>query len=112
VHDEHKPMSDVRTSEPSIDAVESEGSSRNDQDFSPREILPSGRALLLLLIPLGMLEFYLHLIWVGRTAYEGYKPPVSTTEHIVYGCIVYYPILVLITMFVKALYYLVRAALR
>jgi hypothetical protein len=105
-------MSDSEAPNSPVEVLESKGSTGNDQAFSPREILPSGRALLLLLIPLAMLEFYLHLIWVGRIAYEGYKPPVSTTEHIVYGCIVYYPILVLITMFVKALYYLVRTASR
>jgi hypothetical protein len=105
-----KSMSDSGISESSIDALESKNSSRGDQGFSPRKILPSGRALLLLLIPLAMLEFYLHLIWLGEIAH-GFQPPVSTGEHIVYGCIVFYPILILITMFVKALYYLLRATL-
>jgi hypothetical protein len=108
---ERKPMSDSGISKSSIDALESRDSQRQDQSFSLRKILPSGRALLLLLIPLAMLEFYLHLIWLGEIA-RGFQPPVSTVEHIVYGCIVFYPMLVLITMFVKATYYLVRAALR
>ncbi len=103
--DPQRPTASTGVSEPTA-------SHREDPAFSLRKIFPSRIALLLLLIPLALLDFYLYLVREGKIAEEGFQPPTGPVEHLVYASIVLYPILVLVATIVKSIYYLVRAATR
>ncbi|MFA5964925.1 MAG: hypothetical protein WC804_12985 [Sphingomonas sp.] len=103
--DPQRPTASAAVAEPTTSHPE-------DPAFSLRKIFPSRIALLLLLIPLALLDFYLYLVREGKIAEGGFQPPTGPVEHLVYASIVLYPMLVIAATMVKAIYYLVRSVIR